>query len=73
MGDMKFILTLYVCSFFDGTCTTGFQYPIKFDTWKECVYMAHLESSKLIQSMDQNLVDHKLLATRYACTQIRET
>ena len=73
MGDMKFILTLYVCSFFDGTCTLGFQYPTKFDTWKECVYAAHIESTKLIQSMDQDLVDNKLLATKYACTQISET
>lgn len=67
---MKFALTIYICSFIDFTCTTGFNVQLQFSTWKECVQAAHKESQILINALPERMVEANRLATKYTCKQL---
>mgnify|MGYP003142774156 CR=1 FL=1 len=64
---MKFVLTLYVCSFLDFTCSPPVEYPKSFDNWNECVIKALTESEQLILAVPPDVVDRNRLATKYTC------
>ena len=66
---MKFILTIYICSFIDFTCADPVTYPVKFDTWSECVTAAHRESQIILKSLPPPMVEANRLATKYSCQQ----
>jgi hypothetical protein len=65
---MKFILTIYVCSFMDFTCAPGVTHPDTFNSWAECTIKAFDESRDLITSVPQDIVESNRLATKYTCT-----
>jgi len=67
---MKFILTLYVCSFLDFTCSPPVEYPETFDNWHNCVITALDESKQLVEAVPQDVVNKGRLATKYTCLQI---
>ncbi len=67
---MKFILTIYICSFIDFTCTTGLNVQLQFSTWKECVQAAHKESHILLEALPERMVGANRLATKYTCKQL---
>jgi len=67
---MKFILTIYICSFIDFTCTTGVDVRLEFSSWKECVQAAHTESQILINALPERMVEANRLATKYTCQQL---
>jgi len=67
---MKFILTIYVCSFIDFTCSGGVDFPSKFNTWNECTATALHESQVLLDSLPPSMVEANRLATKYTCKQI---
>jgi len=67
---MKFILTIYICSFIDFNCTEGTSYPIQFDNWSECVKAAHQESQIILESLPPPMVEANRLATKYTCQQL---
>ncbi len=64
---MKFILTIYVCSFIEFDCMQG-QKVAEFDSWNQCLIAAHNESIELITSIPPDLVESKRIATQYTCT-----
>ena len=64
---MKFILTIYVCSFIEFDCMKG-QKVAEFDSWNQCLIAAHNESINLITSIPPDLVESKRIATQYTCT-----
>ena len=65
---MKFILTIYICSFVDFTCAPGVIYPDTLNSWAECTVKAFDESKGLITSIPQDVVESNRLATKYTCT-----
>ena len=65
---MKFILTIYVCSFMEFNCSPGVTFPNTFNTWSECVVKAFDESKDLINSVPPDIVEANRLATKYTCT-----
>ena len=67
---MKFILTIYVCSFLDFTCSPGVTYPIHFNSFYECTLKAHSESVELLSNVPQDVVERNRLATKYTCQAI---
>jgi len=65
---MKFILTMYVCSFLHQDCAPGVVYPTHFDSWYDCTMQAHVESTQLLLSLTQDMVEDNRIATKYTCT-----
>ena len=63
---MKFILTIYVCSFIEFDCMQG-QKIKEFDNWNECLIAAHNESIEIITQLPPQLVETKRIATKYTC------
>ena len=66
--SMKFILTMYVCSFLHQDCAPGVVYPTQFDSWYDCMIKAHEESVNLLINIPPDMVEANRLATKYTCT-----
>ena len=69
---MKFVLTIYVCSFLDFTCSPPVEFPKKFDNWYECMLTAHKESVDLLTEVPRDVVEKHRLATKYTCKQLTD-
>ena len=65
---MKFILTIYVCSFMEFSCSPGVNYPDEFNNWYDCMIKAHEESVNLLMNVPPDMVEVNRLATKYTCT-----
>jgi hypothetical protein len=67
---MKFILTIWICSFINNVCTPPINDNIHYNSWNECVDAAYDYSINLLK--DQNVEDvNKLkLATKFICKEI---
>mgnify|MGYP003116975881 FL=1 len=65
---MKFILTIYVCSFMEFSCGPGVNYPGEFNNWYDCMIKAHEESVNLLMNVPPDMVEVNRLATKYTCT-----
>ena len=64
----KFVLTIWVCSFFGGTvCTAPMERDILYESWYECAREAHRESIKLLSSIGYKKVNERWVGTRYSC------
>tara|TARA_R100000664_G_C2660122_1_gene76719 strand:+ start:110 stop:322 length:213 start_codon:yes stop_codon:yes gene_type:complete len=69
---LKFILTLYVCSYLDLTCSPPVEYPKIFNSWEACVIEALDESKQLIKEVPLDVVNKNRLATKYTCQPISD-
>jgi len=65
---IKFILTIWVCSFLAGTkCMAPVTYPDIYDSWLECSKAAHLKSVKLLENFDPDFVNMYEVGMKYNC------
>ena len=64
---MKFVLTLWLCSFLSNECTTAIKSPLAYNTWKECVEDAYKTSILILADQDNNNVEEFRLATKFMC------
>ena len=64
---MKFLLTIYVCSFINFSCSPPVEYPVLFDNWYDCMIKAHDKSVELLMNVPQDVVEQNRLATKYTC------
>ena len=60
-----------MCSFLAGSkCMPPITYPQVYDSWLECSKAAHIESIKLIESLDPDFVNEYEVGMKYNCKQI---
>jgi len=65
---MKFILTIWVCSFLgENRCMAPVESKILYDSWYECSRAAHQESIKIYSKLGYKVVNNGKIATRYSC------
>ena len=65
---MKFILTIWVCSFLGGQkCLPPIQSPTMYDSWYECSRAAHHESIKIMSNLGYKVVNRDKIAMKYRC------
>ena len=65
---MKFILTIWVCSFLGGqTCMPPIQSPIMYDSCYECSRAAHTESLKIMSKFGYTAINKNKVAMKYRC------
>ena len=65
---MKFILTLWVCSFVgQNGCLPPVESPKLYDSWYECSIDAHKESAKILQKMGYAKVNEYQVGMKYTC------
>jgi len=70
---MKFILVLWVCSFFPGAtnCWRPVEFPTAYDSWYECSRDAHKESIKVLSTIGFKKVNELQLGSKYYCKAVR--
>jgi len=65
---MKFVLTIWVCSFFGGNgCMQPIHYPELYNNWFDCSVIAHAKSVELLKSMGTEVVNKYQVGTKYMC------
>ena len=70
---MKFILIVWVCSFFPGAtnCFPPMEFPKMYDGWYECSRDAHMQSIKILSTIGFKRVNNMQMGTKYHCQQVR--
>ena len=69
---IKFTLIIWVCSFTVGTkCMPPINFPIVYDSWKECTIAAHTESIKLIKGSEPDFFNKNKIGMKYVCRPAR--
>ena len=66
---MKFILIIWVCSFFPGAtnCWSPMEFPRVYDSWYECSRDAHMQSIKILSTIGFKRVNDMQMGTKYNC------
>ena len=65
---MKFILTIWVCSFLGGQkCMPPIHSPVMYNSWYECSRAAHYETLKIISKLGYRVVNKDQIAMKYRC------
>ena len=65
---MKFILTIWVCSFISGNgCLSPIQSVKLYNSWYECSRDAHKKSINILQKMGYSKVNRYQMGTKYHC------
>ena len=68
---MKFLLTIWVCSFIQGTnCSMPMIYPTMYDTWKECSETALSESLRIMQKTPAEYANKYKMGIKYHCEEV---
>ena len=70
---MKFVLILWVCSFFPGAtnCFPPVEFTKLHDSWYECSRSAHVESMKVLSAIGFKQVNDAKMGTKYNCRAVR--
>ena len=65
---MKFILTIWVCSFLgQNACLPPIQHSTTYESWYECSRAAHKESAYLLSKMGYAYVNKYQIGMKYTC------
>ena len=66
---MKYVLIIWVCSFFSGstTCFPPVEFPKLYDSWYECSRDAHVQSMKVLSTIGFKRVNDMQMGTKYHC------
>lgn len=64
---MKWILSIYICSFIEIECTPPIQSPIVYDSWYKCHSAALQKSIEIFSDLDKNLINNKQLGVQFSC------
>jgi len=66
---MKFILIVWVCSFFPGAtnCWPPMEFPRTYDSWYECSRDAHTQSIRILSTIGFKRVNDMQIGTKYNC------
>ena len=67
---MKFVLTIWICSFLNNVCTSPVTHNIYYNSWSECVDAALNYSIDFIKEQDVKEIDNMQLATKFMCKKV---
>ena len=65
---MKFILTLIMCSYTEGLCMPGYQWPKQFDSTYDCMMFGYKESMNKMEEVGREDVNKHGIYIRFVCT-----
>jgi len=67
---MKFILTVWVCSFLNNICAPPITYNIYYNSWNECVVAALDYSINFLKEQNVEEINNLQIATKFICKEI---
>ena len=68
--NIKFILTIRLCSFIENKCLPNVQVKDEYDSWKECTLAALEISKEIIIAQEEEFVNKNKVATKFICKEI---
>ena len=69
---MKFILTLIMCSYTEGLCMPGYQWPKQFDSTYDCMMFGYEESAKKMKEIGREEINKYQMYIKFTCS-VEET
>ena len=70
---MKFMLILKICSAVHMDCLPPIHDSFVFNSWSECASAGYLRSIKIINSLDNSLVDVNKIVVNFKCVETEES
>ena len=70
--DIKFILTIRLCSFTEDQCLPNVQVKDEYDSWKECTIAALEISKQVIITQEEEFVNKNKVATQFTCKELEQ-
>ena len=67
---MKFILTLIMCSYTEGLCMPGYQWPKRFDSTYDCVMVGYKESMNKMNEVGRVDVNKHQIYIKFTCSPV---
>ena len=67
---MKFVLTIWICSFLNNVCSPPITHNIYYNSWNECVDAALDYSIIFLKEQNVDEVNELKLATRFICKEM---
>ncbi len=67
---MKFILTIFLCSFINNQCLDPVEIKHEYNSWKECTIAAFEVSRELIVTQEDSFINDNRIATKFICKEI---
>jgi len=71
--NMKFILTISICSVAFQDCSPPVQHNVIFDNFDTCVKTALYEMTNIQNMLNTDMVNKNLLGPQFKCTPIKTT
>ena len=70
---MKFVLTLIMCSYVQGSCLQPYEWPIQFNDMYDCFQAGYEESQKKMTEIGRNEVNKYQIYIRFTCVPLSTT
>ena len=67
---MKFILTLIMCSYTEGLCMPGYQWPKQFDSTYDCMMFGYKESMNKMNEVGRVDVNKHQIYIKFTCSPV---
>ena len=67
---MKFILTLIMCSYTEGICMPGYQWPKQFDSTYDCMMFGYKESMNKMNEVGRVDVNKHQIYIKFTCSPV---
>ena len=67
---MKFILTLIMCSYTEGLCMPGYQWPKQFDSTYDCMMFGYKESMNKMNEVGRVAVNKHQIYIKFTCSPV---
>ncbi len=64
---MKILLTLILCSGIAQECLPGFEWPVEFDTYYECMQAGNIQAYNKLEAIGPEEVNDTLLFIKFVC------
>ena len=71
--NMKFILTISICSVAFQDCSPPVQHNVIFDDFNTCVKTALKEMTNIHNMLNTDMINENLLGPQFKCMQIKST
>jgi len=67
---MKFLLTLIMCSYTEGICMPGYEWPQHFDSTYDCMMFGYKESINKMEEVGRLDVNKHQIYIKFTCAPI---
>ena len=67
---MKILLTLIMCSYTEGLCMPGYQWPKQFDSTYDCMMFGYKESMNKMNEVGRVDVNKHQIYIKFTCSPV---